>query len=167
MKFIKVMLLWAIPYFCTKKGIRVPHWVPNPCGIFCKLAILRFLSPFHTFPHTLLRWSKPLGLGGDRSIQLSYWGVLSILFHRCMYPYTAIFINISLHQSPIDLLGQFLIILCPLCLSKDCTDLDHSLCCQGIIAGTNDIQRYKRSQNKLLFLYAKIRRLFTGGFLSN
>ena len=79
MKFIKVMLLWARPYFCTKKCVRVPHRVPNPCGIFCKLAILRFLSPFRAFPYISLRWSKPLG--GDCSIQLSYRDILYLCYY--------------------------------------------------------------------------------------
>ena len=70
MKFIKVMLCRAIPYFCTKKCIRVPHRVPNFRKLCGKPAFLRFLSPFRTFSRISRRDTNTLG--GDCSIRLSY-----------------------------------------------------------------------------------------------
>ena len=72
MKFMKVMLLWAIPYFCTKKCIRVPNF-RKLCG---KLAFLLFLSPFRAFSRISRRASNTLG--GGRSIQLSYGNIFEI-----------------------------------------------------------------------------------------
>ena len=104
MKFIKVMLLWAIPHFCTKKCIRVPHRVPNFRKLCGKLAFLRFLSPFRAFSRISRRASNTLG--GPCYIHLTTG---ARLIFSCFIAFSNISSIQALYRNTTDLLYHILL----------------------------------------------------------